>query len=70
MLDLWEKILKRVVKLTILEDNQATIKIIAKGYSAKLRHVQRTQKVNIGSIHDVISKPPLQVTGWMGASGN
>ena len=57
MLNLWERLLKRPVTLRILEDNEATIKVIRKGYSSKLRHVSRTQRVNIASIHEAISEP-------------
>ena len=46
------------ILLIVLEDNQAAIKVIDKGYSAKLRHVLRNHKVNIGSIHDTISRNP------------
>mgnify|MGYP001221059820 CR=1 FL=1 len=43
------------IPLIVLEDNQACIKVLEKGYSSKLRHVLRNHKVNIGSIHDTIS---------------
>ena len=36
--------------MRIKEDNTATIKVMRKGYSPKLRHVQWTHKVNLGSI--------------------
>ena len=42
------------VKLKIKEDNQATIKVVNKGYSQKLRHVLRHHKVDIGSIHETL----------------
>ena len=31
------------------EDNQAAIKIIQTGYSAKLRHLRRTHKINLAT---------------------
>ena len=40
-LTLWCLILRRDVKLLIYEDNQATIEILRKGYSNKLRHLSR-----------------------------
>ena len=55
MLNLWDRLLKRPVKLRIFEDNEATIKVVKKGYSAKLKHVSRTHKVNIASLHEKIS---------------
>ena len=55
MLTLWEGLLMRRVTLRIFEDNEATIKVVKKGYSSKLRHVGRTHKVNIASLHDTVS---------------
>lgn len=49
-LSLWELILDRTVELHCLQDNEATIKVIENGWSAKLRHVLRTHKVNLGSL--------------------
>ena len=40
----------------ILEDNQATIKIIRKGFSQKLRSTARVFKVNVGAISDTIEQ--------------
>ena len=54
MVELFSTILQRPIDLYILEDNQATIKVVKKGYSPKLRHLQRTQKINISSIKEVI----------------
>jgi len=55
-MDLWDMILGRSIELIILEDNQATIKIVRKGYSSKLRHIYRTHKVNLGSIKEVLEE--------------
>ena len=49
-LDLWETLLGRKVELWILEDNQATIKIIRKGFSQKLRSTARFFKLHVGVI--------------------
>ena len=46
-LQLWELLLGRTVTLKVLEDNQATILVVRKGYSPKLRHITRTHKVNL-----------------------
>ena len=45
-LQLWELLLGRAVVLRVLEDNQATILVVRKGYSPKLRHITRTHKVS------------------------
>ena len=46
-LQLWEMSLGRSVTLRVFEDNQATILVVRKGYSPKLRHITRTHKVNL-----------------------
>jgi len=56
MLDLFELIFGRKMCLEVQEDNQATIKILQKGYSPKLRHVPRVHKVNLGSVTDLIDQ--------------
>ena len=35
------------------EGNQATITVVKKGFSKKLRHISRTHKVNLGSLKEV-----------------
>ena len=57
MLSLWELVLGRSVTLRIFEDNTATITIARNGYSAKLRHVGRTHKINLGSVYDILHDP-------------
>ena len=42
--------------MIIWEDNQATIKVIENGYSAKLAHVGRVHKVDIGSVNEQVCK--------------
>ena len=53
-LQLWERLLQRSVALRIQEDNQATILVVRKGYSPKLRHITRTHKVNLSCLSEVI----------------
>ena len=52
-LQLWELLLGRTVTLKVLEDNQATILVVRKGYSPKLRHITRTHKVNLSGLSEV-----------------
>ena len=54
VLNLLELILGRDVTLRMKEDNTATIKVLKKGYSAKLRHVQRTHKLDLGLVKEAI----------------
>ena len=58
---LWECLLDRGVHLEIMEDNQATIRVVLKGYSAKLRHISRTHKVDISSIHEVVEHDDVEI---------
>ena len=60
-MDLWGKLLGRSVSLTIYEDNQATIKVVLKGYSHKLRHINRTHKVDLSSIKEVIDTDAVEI---------
>jgi hypothetical protein len=51
-LSLWERLLQRPIVSRLLEDNQATLKIIESGYSAKLRHMGKTQGVELAFVSD------------------
>ena len=57
MLTMFDTIKGSAFDLEICEDNQATIIVAKAGFSQKLRHIQRTHKVNIGSIKEVIEQP-------------
>ena len=61
MLDLFERLFNRKVELLVLEDNQATIKILEKGYSPKLRHVLRVHKVNLGCISELTTNNTIKI---------
>ena len=54
MLDALELILGRRVTCRIKEDNQATIAVIKSGYSQKLAPMLRSQRVNLGALHEGI----------------
>ena len=60
-LQLWEKLLQRPVDLIIHEDNQATIIVVRKGYSPKLRHIGRTHKINLSSLNECLDDPSITV---------
>ena len=61
MLSLWELLAGGTMKLVIHEDNQATIRVVEKGYSPKLRHILRTHKVNLGSIREIIDHDSVSI---------
>ena len=44
-----------------MEDNQATIKVVLKGYSPKLRSLVRTQRVNLSSIKEVFDSGDAKI---------
>ena len=56
MQELLETILGRQVELVCYQDNSAVIQIVAAGYSPKLRHLNKTFRINIGSIHEVFKE--------------
>ena len=55
-LDLWETALRRSVQLTLIEDNESTAAIIRSGRSPTMRHLSRTQGVNVSWLHDLYTK--------------
>ena len=44
--------LQREVKIKLYEDNQAALRIIETGYSPKLRHIGKSQRVDIAFVSD------------------
>ena len=64
-LQLWERLLGRPVTLRVKEDNQATIKVVLKGFSPKLRHIQRTHKVNLGSLQEIFEEDTSSVLEYV-----
>ena len=60
-LDLWDLILGRSVTCRFHEDNQATKRVVEKGYSPKLRHILRTHKVNLSSIKEILDLPEFEL---------
>ena len=61
VLQLWETVLGRPVELVIMEDNQATIQVVNRGYSAKLRHILRTHKINLGSLKELLTENDIKL---------
>ena len=61
MLTLWQKLAGKQFTLVIKEDNEATIKIVQKGYSSKLRSLARTHRVNLGAIHDIVTSDDVRL---------
>ena len=53
---MWEQVAKRKVPLTLIEDNESTVAIINSGRNPTMRHISRTQGVNIGWLHYLYDK--------------
>ena len=66
---LWERLLGRPVELVLHEDNQATILVAKKGYSPKMRHTQRTHKVNLSALAEQL-EPGTGVVIKYGSPGS
>ena len=49
-------------EVLLFEDNQATIKVILKGFSPKLRHVARHHKINLGSVYEIVEQPEVEIS--------
>ena len=60
-MSLWDLVLGRSIPLRIYEDNMATIKVVNKGYSPKLRHILRTHKVNLSSIKEAVDNDNIEL---------
>ena len=64
MLDLWEKLMHMYAKthvpavLNIMEDNQATLHICARGRSMELRHAARTHRTNLSFLYEISLHSP------------
>ena len=50
-------ILRKPVPMVVHEDNSAAILAVRKGYSLSLRHLPRTQRICLGSLHEVLCNP-------------
>ena len=61
MLNLWQTVSGKPIPLDIEEDNEATIKIVRKGFSPKLRILTRTHRANLGAIHETVSQPDVNL---------
>ena len=64
MMDLWERVLDVFASgnpppvLNVMEDNQATLHVCARGRSTNLRHVSRTHRVNLDFLYDISLHSP------------
>ena len=50
-----EHLMQRQVPVNYRQDNKAVVQILGTGYSAKLRHAPRVHRVNVSSVHEVLT---------------
>ena len=60
---LMEKIFQRPIHCEVMEDNAAAIVAVTKGYSPTMRHLSRTQRVSLGSLHEIFENKPAENEG-------
>ena len=51
-----ERILRTPVPMVVHEDNTSAITAVRKGYSPALRHLPRTQRICLGSLHEMFTE--------------
>ena len=61
LLELWKELLQRDVRLRVREDNKATAKIDLAGYSKRLRHLRRTQKIHLASPSGQLNQTDIEL---------
>ena len=57
------QILARPIPIEVMEDNEACIVALKKGYSPSMRHVSRTQRISVGFVSDCFTLPNLNDGG-------
>ena len=56
-----EAILQRERPLELMEDNEATVKIIKNGYSSKLRSMLGAHRVDISALKEIVDWPRVSL---------
>jgi hypothetical protein len=51
--EIYERLLKRPVRLCAEIDNDASLNAVRKGYSRRLCYLRRTQRISLGCLHEV-----------------
>ena len=55
------QLLGSAIPLTCHQDNTATIQVIKNGYSARLRHLGKTHKINVQGLYDAFKEPDISI---------
>ena len=57
-LDLWECIMNRKFSLHVMEDNEAAIRVVVTGHNPNMRHMSRTQRIDISALNERYQSQP------------
>jgi hypothetical protein len=68
LMGLFDKIWERPVHVCIEEDNEAMIKIMKSGQSQKMRHLNRTHKVDLAFMIETIESDPFITVRYIGTT--
>ena len=49
---LWERLLDRKITLRVMEDNEAAIRVIVTGHNPNMRHMSRTQRIDVSALNE------------------
>ena len=60
-MDLFNIVLQRPIELVFEEDNQTAILTIRKGQSQQMRHMNRTHRVSLRWLHEVLCQPGVAI---------
>lgn len=62
LLELFKVLFGPSTRLNVREDNEATAKVVASGYSKKLRYLKRTQKISLSSLAEELNKEDVSLS--------
>ena len=49
---LWERLLNRKITFRVMEDNEAAIRVIVTGHNPNMRHMSRTQRIDVSALNE------------------
>ena len=56
--------LRRPIELVCCVDNTQCLAAVRRGYSKKLRYLERAQRIAIGSVHELLERGEIQCDNW------
>ena len=58
-----QKLIRKPVNAMLMEDNEATITFIRKGYSPAMRHLPRVYRISIGLLNEITTREKTDDNG-------